>query len=100
MSKSQLSSSFGAHPSLAKETGRYGITCNAVALASIQTMMTDEQFAAFQQTDQYKAAMTRYPIRRWGQPEDVAALVAFLCSQRASWITGQTYPLNGGYVTA
>jgi len=83
--------------SIAKETGRYGITCNAVALSSIQTMMTDEQFAAFQQTDGYKAQISRYTIRRWGQPDDVAALVAFLCSNRASWITGQTYPLNGGY---
>lgn len=86
--------------SLAKETGRYGITCNAIALSSIQTMMTDEQFEAFQQTDQYKAQMSRYTIRRWGQPDDVAALAAFLCSDRASWITGQTYPLNGGYSMA
>jgi NAD(P)-dependent dehydrogenase (short-subunit alcohol dehydrogenase family) len=86
--------------SIAKETGRFGITANSVALASIQTMMTDEQFAAFQQTDGYKAAMSKYTIRRWGQPDDVAALVAFLCSNRASWITGQTYPLNGGYSMA
>ncbi len=86
--------------SIAKETGRFGITANSVALASIQTMMSDEQFAAFQQTDGYKAAMSRYTIRRWGQPDDVAALVAFLCSNRASWITGQTYPLNGGYSMA
>jgi len=86
--------------SLAKETGKYGITCNAIALSSIQTMMTGEQFEAFQQTDQYKAQMSRYTIRRWGQPEDVAALAAFLCSERASWITGQTYPLNGGYSMA
>jgi NAD(P)-dependent dehydrogenase (short-subunit alcohol dehydrogenase family) len=86
--------------SIAKETGRFGITANCVALASIQTMMTDEQFEDFKQTDGYKAAMSRYTIRRWGQPDDVAALVAFLCSGRASWITGQTYPLNGGYSMA
>ncbi|MDG2003141.1 MAG: SDR family NAD(P)-dependent oxidoreductase [Novosphingobium sp.] len=86
--------------SIAKETGRFGITANSVALASIQTMMTDDQFAEFQKSDGYKAAMSRYTIRRWGQPDDVAALVAFLCSNRASWITGQTYPLNGGYSMA
>lgn len=86
--------------SIARETGRYGITCNSIALASIQTMMTDDQFEAYKQTDQYKAAMSRYMIRRWGQPDDVAALAAFLCSDRASWITGQTYPLNGGYSVA
>ena len=86
--------------SIAKETGRYGITCNAIALSSIQTMMTDEQYEAFTQTDQFKAQMSRYAIRRWGQPDDVGALAAFLCSDRASWITGQTYPLNGGYSMA
>jgi len=86
--------------SLAKETGKFGVTCNAIALSSIQTMMTDEQFEAFQQTDQYKRQISMYPMRRWGQPEDVAALAAFLCSDRASWITGQTYPLNGGYSMA
>lgn len=86
--------------SIAKETGRYGITCNCIALSSIQTMMSDEQFEAFKQTDQYKAQMSRYTIRRWGMPDDVAALAAFLCSDRASWITGQTYPLNGGYSMA
>ena len=86
--------------SIAKETGRYGITCNSIALSSIQTMMTDDQFEAYQQTDQYKAQISRYVIRRWGQPDDVAALAAFLCSERASWITGQTYPLNGGYSMA
>ena len=86
--------------SIAKEAGRYGITCNSIALSSIQTMMTDEQFEAYQQTDQYKAQISRYVIRRWGQPDDVAALTAFLCSERASWITGQTYPLNGGYSMA
>ena len=86
--------------SIAKEVGKYGITCNAIALSSIQTMMTPEQFEAFQQTDQYKAQMSRYPLRRWGMPEDVGALAAFLCSGAASWITGQTYPLNGGYSMA
>jgi 3-oxoacyl-[acyl-carrier protein] reductase len=86
--------------SIAKEVGKYGVTCNAIALSSIQTMMTPEQFEAFQQTDQYKAQISRYPIRRWGMPEDVGALAAFLCSGAASWITGQTYPLNGGYSMA
>jgi 3-oxoacyl-[acyl-carrier protein] reductase len=38
-----------------------------------------------------------YVIRRHGLPEDIAGLVAFLASPLASWITGQTYPVNGGY---
>jgi 3-oxoacyl-[acyl-carrier protein] reductase len=41
--------------------------------------------------------MQRYVIRRPGEPEDVAGLALYLASPMASWITGQTYPLNGGF---
>lgn len=85
--------------SIAKEVGRFGVTCNAVSLSSLMPDMPQEQLDAFMQTDQAKAQMARYVIRRYGRSEDVAALVTFLCSEAASWITGQTYPLNGGYVT-
>jgi 3-oxoacyl-[acyl-carrier protein] reductase len=47
--------------------------------------------------DRQRAILRRYAIRRPGTPEDVAGLVTFLCSPAASWITGQTYPVNGGY---
>ena len=50
--------------------------------------MTDEQLVK---------QLNRYVIRRLGEPEDVACMVAFLASPLASWITGQTYPVNGGY---
>jgi 3-oxoacyl-[acyl-carrier protein] reductase len=86
--------------SIAKEVGRYGITCNAIALSSLMPPMPEEQLAAFMATDQAKAQMSRYTIRRYGKAEDVAALTTFLCSDAASWITGQTYPLNGGYSVA
>ena len=86
--------------SIAKETGRYGITCNAVALSTIMHWMEGEALEAYMATDQSKAQLARYAIRRYGKPEDVGALVAFLCSGAASWITGQTYPLNGGYSMA
>jgi 3-oxoacyl-[acyl-carrier protein] reductase len=38
-----------------------------------------------------------YITRRLGTPEDVAGVITFLASARGSWITGQTYPVNGGY---
>jgi 3-oxoacyl-[acyl-carrier protein] reductase len=47
--------------------------------------------------EQAKAITSGYVIRRLGRPEDVAGIALFLCSQSASWITGQTYPVNGGY---
>lgn len=90
----------GFTKSLAKEVGRFGVTCNAVSLSSLLPDMPAEQLAAFMETDQAKTQMSRYVIRRYGKSTDVAALIAFLCSNAAEWITGQTYPLNGGYVTA
>jgi 3-oxoacyl-[acyl-carrier protein] reductase len=39
----------------------------------------------------------KYVIRRRGLPSDIAAMTAFLASPLAEWITGQTYPVNGGY---
>ncbi len=86
--------------SLAKEVGRFGITSNAISLSSLMPDMAQEQLDAFMATDQAKAQMSRYIIRRYGKAADVAALTTFLCSDAAEWITGQTYPLNGGYVTA
>ncbi|WP_129780575.1 SDR family oxidoreductase [Peristeroidobacter soli] len=47
--------------------------------------------------EQARAIVSRYVIRRFGKPEDVAVMALFLCSDAAGWITGQTYPVNGGY---
>ncbi|MFC0204932.1 SDR family NAD(P)-dependent oxidoreductase [Novosphingobium soli] len=83
--------------SIAKELGRFNVTCNAVSLSSLMPDMAEEQLAEVMQSDHAKAQMARYTIRRYGKSADVAALVTFLCSGAAEWITGQTYPLNGGY---
>lgn len=83
--------------SLAKELGRYNVTCNAVSLSSLMPDMPEEKLAEIMQSDHAKAQLSRYTIRRYGKSADVAALVTFLCSQASEWITGQTYPLNGGY---
>ena len=83
--------------SLAKETGRYGITSNAISLSTLAPPFEGEALEQFMQSDGVKAQLSRYVIRRFGQPDDVAALALFLCSDAAAWITGQTYSLNGGY---
>jgi NAD(P)-dependent dehydrogenase (short-subunit alcohol dehydrogenase family) len=83
--------------SIAKETGRFGITCNAISLSTLEPPMSEQQLAQFLAGDQAKAQLSRYTIRRFGKPDDVAAMTLFLCSDAASWITGQTYPVNGGY---
>ncbi len=83
--------------SLAKEAGRYGITSNAISLSTLEPPLQGEQLAEFLASDRSKAQLSRYVIRRFGKPDDVAAMALFLCSEAASWITGQTYPVNGGY---
>jgi NAD(P)-dependent dehydrogenase (short-subunit alcohol dehydrogenase family) len=83
--------------SIAKEVGRWSITCNAISLSTLVPPMAEDELVRFMESTAAKAQLSRYVIRRYGKPEDVAALTAFLCSEAASWITGQTYPLNGGY---
>ncbi len=77
--------------SLATEVGPSGVTANCIALGTLwrdASPPTEEQLAKF---------FRRYPLRGPGYPRDVAALVTFLASDAARWITGQVYPLNGGY---
>jgi NAD(P)-dependent dehydrogenase (short-subunit alcohol dehydrogenase family) len=83
--------------SLAKETGRYGITCNAISLSTLEPPLEPAEMAEFMASDRVKAQLSSYVIRRFGKPDDVAGMTLFLCSDAAGWITGQTYPVNGGY---
>jgi 3-oxoacyl-[acyl-carrier protein] reductase len=82
---------------LAKETGRHGITCNSISLSAIVPLMEPDQERAFLESDHARRQVSRYVVRRFGQPDDVAAMALFLCSDAASFITGQCYPVNGGY---
>lgn len=83
--------------SIAKEAGRYGITANCISLSSLQPPWDEPQLSQYLESEQAKRQVSRYVIRRLGRPDDVAAMTLFLCSNAASWITGQTYPVNGGY---
>ncbi len=82
---------------LARETGRLGVTANCISLSTLEPPLDEEDMARFMADDRTRAQLSRYAIRRFGKPEDVAGMVLFLCSDAASWITGQTYPVNGGY---
>jgi 3-oxoacyl-[acyl-carrier protein] reductase len=83
---------------LALELGPFGINVNAVAPGFIVTDMTDDtaRRVGVEPEDYRKAAAEVTPVRRVGQPEDIAAAVAFLCSDEASYITGQTLYVDGG----
>jgi 3-oxoacyl-[acyl-carrier protein] reductase len=83
---------------LALELGPFGINVNAVAPGFIVTDMTDAtaRRVGVEPEDYRKAAADSTPVRRVGQPEDIAATAAFLCSDEASFITGQTLYVDGG----
>jgi len=81
----------GFTKSLAQEVGSRDITVNAVSPGFIDTDMTRNL-----PEDQRQAILQRIPMQRLGKSEDVAALVAFLVSDAAGYITGQTLHVNGG----
>jgi 3-oxoacyl-[acyl-carrier protein] reductase len=83
--------------SVARTLGRYGITANAVAISATRTPATE---AAYEDKERVKRVFEKYIIRRPGEPEDVANMVLFLASDASSWISGQTYPVNGGFTLA
>ena len=75
----------------AKELARYGITVNAVAPGFVETDMT----AAIPEAIRSKV-LTTIPVGFLGQPEDIAAVVAFFAGEDARYITGQTLTVDGG----
>jgi len=81
----------GLTKSVARELASRNITCNAVAPGFIATAMTDRMTDAARQ-----ALSAQIPLERLGTPEDVAAAVAFLASEEASYITGTVVNVSGG----
>ena len=88
----------GMARTLAIELGRYNINVNAVAPGFVDTRMTEQtadrmgiDYEAFKQ-----GAALQIPLQRIGKPEDLAAVIAFLVSDDASYVTGQTLYVRGG----
>ena len=83
----------GMTKSLAKEVASRGILVNAVAPGFIATRMTDKLTDA-----QKESILTQIPLKKMGSPKDIANAVAFLASDRASYITGHTLVVDGGMI--
>ena len=75
--------------------GQDGIRANAVAAGLTRSNLT--AYVIDHMDEMMQATFARQGIKRAGQPEDIAAAVLFLTSPAASWITGQTLPVDGGY---
>jgi 3-oxoacyl-[acyl-carrier protein] reductase len=84
----------GFTKSLAKEVATEGICVNAVAPAVVRTKILEQLTA-----EQISYMTDKIPMRRTGQPEEIAAVVHFLASRDASFVTGQTYDASGGRST-
>jgi NAD(P)-dependent dehydrogenase (short-subunit alcohol dehydrogenase family) len=72
---------------LAREVGRHGVTVNCVSLGTIDNVPVRDE------------VLRATPMRRYGNPTDVGAAVAYFASDDAGWVTGQTLPVNGGFFT-
>lgn len=88
----------GMTKTLALELGRFGITVNCVAPGFIATAMTEQTAArigvSYEEFQEAVAEQTA--LRRVGQPDDVAGVIAFLCSTDAAYVTGQVIYVRGG----
>jgi NAD(P)-dependent dehydrogenase (short-subunit alcohol dehydrogenase family) len=89
----------GMTKNAALEYGRDGITTNAIAPGAILTPMVAEAFKQVNPSDPKKAELDyaqRNPTKRLGLPQEVAKVVAFLLSEDASYVSGQTIAIDGG----
>lgn len=86
---------------LAREVARHGVTANAVCPGPTETALLEQMAGAGEAAARTRDALRRaVPMRRLGQPRDVASAVAFLTSDGAGFITGQTLSVSGGLTMA
>ena len=85
----------GLTKAAALETARSGIRINAVCPAAVETAMSDRIFGA---PAVHKYVLSCHPIGRFGKAAEIAEAVVWMCSDRASFMTGQSLVLDGGFL--
>ena len=86
----------GVIKTLAHEYGRFGITANVIATGPFLTELSREYMGDAGALTQ-EQMMSATAMGRWGRPDEMGAVVAFLCSERASYVSGETIRVDGGY---
>ncbi len=84
----------GFTKALAKEVAPHGVRVNAIAPAVVETRILEQLTP-----QQVEYMRTRVPLGRFGRPEEVAAVIEFLASEKSSFVTGQCYDVSGGRAT-
>jgi len=88
--------------SIAKDYVQYGIRCNCISPARIHTPFVDGFISKNypgQEAEMFEKLSKTQPIGRMGTPEEVADFATFLCSDKARFLTGTDYPIDGGFLT-
>jgi NAD(P)-dependent dehydrogenase (short-subunit alcohol dehydrogenase family) len=88
--------------SVAKDYIDHGIRCNSVSPARIHTPFVDEYLDRYypdNRDEVFERLSKSQPIGRMGTPDEVAGIVAYLCSDEAAFITGTNFPIDGGFIT-
>ncbi len=87
--------------SIAKDYITYNIRCNSISPARVHTPFVDGFIAknyAGREEEMFKKLSASQPVGRMAKPEEIAALALYICSDEASFITGNDYPIDGGFV--
>lgn len=88
--------------SVAKDYLQYSIRCNCISPARVHTPFVDGYLRRNypgREKEMFERLEKSQPIGRMGQPDEIAALALYLCSDEASFITGSDYPIDGGFLT-
>lgn len=88
--------------SIAKDYVNYGVRCNCIAPGRVHTPFVDNFIAKNypdNQSEMFEKLSQTQPIGRMGTTEEIAALIAFLCSDESAFITGTNVPIDGGFIT-
>lgn len=88
--------------SVAKDYIQQNIRCNSISPARVHTPFVDgfiQKNYEGREAEMFEKLSQSQPIGRMGKPEEIAALILYLCSDEASFITGSDYPIDGGFIT-